>query len=119
MPKKNGGRHSPYPSQTPPQRERTPSPVDTRGWIPRSPTAGETAPSPSHNHTYSDAHPLDLHVGGGEPQYYPLEVAHGFDEERIVQVHIPEVRHDLQRPTPIHHHHQPHYPSRLIVYNGE
>ncbi|XP_042219417.1 zinc finger protein 2-like [Homarus americanus] len=149
MAKKAGGRHSPYPS---PLRDRSPSPMDSRNaWTPRSPTAGETAPSPPPSHTTAHHHhplnlapppphyyapaPLDLGRTGPDAAYHVYPPGHieedphfhhlhnlhrpkveVGDEERVVEVHIPEVaRPDPQRPP--HHHHYQHHPVTLI-YNG-
>ncbi|XP_047484192.1 leucine-rich repeat extensin-like protein 3 [Penaeus chinensis] len=190
MAKKAGGRHSPYPSPPPPPppppnppsnpppplpRDRSPSPMDHRSaWTPRSPTAGETAPSPPPSHAHDDDphlhlhhhhhhHPLNLHVTHPghptpvPPHYYtsaPLDLGRATglhdapyqvyapppppaqeephhhallhmshlprpkveasEEERIVEVHIPEVaRPDPQRPH--HHHHYQHNCHRRVL----
>lgn len=144
-------------------------------WTPRSPTAGETAPSPPPSHAHDDDqhlhlhhhhhHPLNLHVTNPghptpiPPHYYttaPLDLGRAAgvhdapyqvyapppppaqeephhhallhmshlprpkveasEEERVVEVHIPEVaRPDPQRPH--HHHHYQHHPV-TFVYNG-
>ncbi|CAL4126445.1 unnamed protein product, partial [Meganyctiphanes norvegica] len=156
-----GARHSPYPSPLPP-RQRSPSPVDSTGaWTPRSPTAGDTAPSPPPSpHTHS-SHPLDLHmsnecppneqyydnyeasgpielgqyesvypstylsreegVGPGQHRYYYVrpqvndDVRPQVDDERVVEVHIPEVAN--QEPQRFEHYTQ-HHPHITNIHSG-
>ncbi|XP_050700026.1 uncharacterized protein LOC126987235 [Eriocheir sinensis] len=145
MAKKAGGRPSPYPA---PPRDRSPPPEGPRGaWTPRSPTAGETAPSPPPPHATSAPHhhpyPLDLHVPPPPPHYYPappidlgrpgqgggypMYPAGPHDPrpraraeggaERVVEVHIPEVTRPDPQRPP-HPHGQYQHPPVTLLYGG-
>ena len=137
LPKKTGGREAHY---FPPPRVRSPSPTHEQIWIPRSPTAGETAPSPPpcQTHAYTPSgYPLDLHITSSPPRhvYYgevsrppdtvaqmellppdpaTMEVVHQgvHSTDRIVQVHIPELPHSPQ--------YYPQSPHKIpLFYSGE
>ena len=150
MPKKAAGWREPLYFQPP--RVRSPSPVAREQvWSPRSPTAGETAPSssplPPQSQTYiPSGYPLDLHVASppsrhvyyGEVSRPPdslthvellhpveatptLEVVHHDVQERIVQVHIPEIQTEgttqQYYTTPSPSHKLPlFYNGKLIIY---
>ncbi|KAF2367278.1 hypothetical protein FHG87_001967, partial [Trinorchestia longiramus] len=150
LPKKTGGWEPLY---IPPPRVRSVSPSLEQIWTPRSPTAGETAPSPPLENSHSSAapalssssytpsgYPLDLHITTASPRhvYYgevsrppdeisevqllqppqppsALEVVHQHSaadsDDRIVQVHIPELPHSPQYHTQFQH-------KASLFYNG-